>query len=322
MTTISAKMIKDSVSPDGIRIRSILARYPLPIHGEFMTHRVFSRNASSNRAIPTPRLLADVTQDPFMPLRWLQNEPGMQGYQELPQDEQDFALRVWTDALYGAVNAVKLLDGREFKLHKQYLNRLIGPFQHINVLFTTTSMANFVGLRDHHAAMPEIQEVARSIVKASDESEPQLLQPGEWHLPWIEEEDWLATNHLNDDDQIDVLRKVSTARCARTSYMTFEGKRSTIEEDVPMHDKLVGSDPKHASPAEHQATPDTKQKGIVRAVYPDGLVKFVSPYTGECTVDTIPGVKILPVWDHEPLHGNFDGWNQYRKMIPGEYIKD
>ena len=54
--TISAKVVADSVSPDGIRLTTLQLRYPKFVHGEFMTHRVFSRNASSSRAIPVERM--------------------------------------------------------------------------------------------------------------------------------------------------------------------------------------------------------------------------------------------------------------------------
>ena len=38
--------------------------YPRYIHSEFMTHRVFSRNASSSRAIPVKRMIEQVRNNP------------------------------------------------------------------------------------------------------------------------------------------------------------------------------------------------------------------------------------------------------------------
>ena len=73
--TITAKSVLSSVSPDGVRIDTLLLRYPRFIHSEFMTHRQFSRNASSSRAIPVERLIADVERDPAMPIFWGRNTP-------------------------------------------------------------------------------------------------------------------------------------------------------------------------------------------------------------------------------------------------------
>jgi hypothetical protein len=60
---ISAEMICDSVSPQGHRLTTLRLRYPKWIHSEFMTHRVFSRNASSSRAIPTAEYLEEARSD-------------------------------------------------------------------------------------------------------------------------------------------------------------------------------------------------------------------------------------------------------------------
>ena len=55
-----AKIICDSISPVGARITTFELVYPRFIHGEFMTHRVFSRNAASSRAIPVKTFLKQV----------------------------------------------------------------------------------------------------------------------------------------------------------------------------------------------------------------------------------------------------------------------
>ena len=50
------------------------------------------------------------------------------------------------------------------------------------------------------------------------------------------------------------LLKASSARCARVSYLTHDFKSPSLDKDADLFDKLVGSDPMHASPIEHQAT--------------------------------------------------------------------
>lgn len=55
---ITAKIIADSVcTENGKRITSFLLTYPRFIHSEFMTHRMFSRNAASSRAIPLKKMI-------------------------------------------------------------------------------------------------------------------------------------------------------------------------------------------------------------------------------------------------------------------------
>jgi hypothetical protein len=88
MTTISAKSIlasQHALDPK-VRIDTLLLRYPRCIHAEFMTHRVFSRNAASSRAIPVKKLIEDVLTDPFIPIFWGSNQKGMQAGEECLMD--------------------------------------------------------------------------------------------------------------------------------------------------------------------------------------------------------------------------------------------
>jgi hypothetical protein len=68
--SITAKVIADSIADGCPRLITLQLRYPRFIHSEFMTHRAFSRNASSSRAIPVERLIQDVIDDPAMPVYW------------------------------------------------------------------------------------------------------------------------------------------------------------------------------------------------------------------------------------------------------------
>ena len=48
-----AEVLIDSVNPAGQRLTTFVLRFPRFVLSEFNTHRMFSRNASSSRAIPT-----------------------------------------------------------------------------------------------------------------------------------------------------------------------------------------------------------------------------------------------------------------------------
>lgn len=288
--TISARVIADSVSEHQVRITTMLIRYPRFIHAEFMTHRVFSRNASSSRAIPVKKLIEDVINDPVYPSFWGKNQKGMQAHEECNEkvvivfgiDERKFLSReeAWWLARAKAIDFAKAFDDAGY--HKQIVNRLLEPFSHINVVVTATEWSNFYALRRHEDAQPEIRELADRMWEAQQNSIPLLLRKGEWHLPFVSQDEILGFAP-NFDNPI----KLSVARCARTSYLTHEGKKPKVDEDLALYDRLLSSVPLHASPAEHQATPDPS-------------------FMGELG------------WAHRHLHGNFTGWIQYRKTLPGE----
>ncbi|MBD9544220.1 FAD-dependent thymidylate synthase [Ensifer sp. ENS04] len=279
--TITAIVIKDSINTDGQRITTLQLRYPRFIHAEFMTHRVMSRNASSSRAIPVHRLIQDIIDDTAMPMHWGKNQPGMQAREEHTEvvNLPAFDLKpvgsspqLWTygelalhgspspyriPATRGVIREAAWIDARDYAIavarafdtagyHKQIVNRLLEPFTHINVVVTATDWDNFFTLRDHPDAQPEIQVLAREIKAAMAASTPIEMGDGDWHLPYVTDED-----QASPDDLI----KVSVARCARVSYLTHDGRKTTVEEDVELHDRLVVAEPLHASPAEHQATP-------------------------------------------------------------------
>ena len=300
--TISAIVIADSINPQGKRLTTFQLRYPRFIHAEFMTHRALSRNASSSRAIPVLRMIEDIERDPAMPIYWGSNKPGMQAGEELSGWELEVCKASWLRAMANSIFEVKAMVAAG--LHKQIANRLLEPWAHINVVVTATEWANFFGLRSHPDAQPEIKMLSDLMQEALVASTPVLLQPGQWHLPYVTDEDYGAIiqhrNHVYDTTRIqegallELAKLVSTARCARVSYLTHDGRRTTVEEDVELARKLIVAQPLHASPAEHQATPDTS--------YPN-------PHN-----DPMVHYKNLE------LHGNFDGWIQHRKLLPNECI--
>lgn len=289
--TIEAKMIADSISPDGIRLSTLQLRYPRFIHSEFMTHRHFSRNASSSRAIPVERMIEDLRRDPAMPVYWGSNQKGMQAGEELTGPGLGVAHSEWETARDACITAAQMMI--DHGLHKQIANRILEPWAHINVVVTATEWDNFFALRCHKDAQPEMKALALAIFNAMAGSHPTHLKPGEWHLPYVTTEDWNGDQWNTGTPALDYLKKVSVARCARVSYLTHDGRQTPIEEDLALYDRLVGSHPLHASPAEHQATPDDQWNNMGGG---------------------------LEQWKHPELHGNFRGWIQYRKTLPGECI--
>lgn len=245
---ISAKVVADSIGPSGVRLTTMSLEYPRFIHAEFMTHRVFSRNASSSRAIPVKKLLERIKTDWARPLAFTQNKRGMQGDEIVEYETIKKAHRIWKDAMLSAVKHAQELS--DLGVHKQHANRLVEPFSHISVVVTSTDWDNFFGLRIHQDAQPEIRALAETMYQEMKKSTPKTLKEGEWHLPFITDSE-LEENSV-EPNWTKMIKK-SVARCARVSYNNHEGKKPTLEEDLRLYERLLGSQPIHASPAEHQA---------------------------------------------------------------------
>lgn len=245
---ISAKIVADSVSPVGNRITTFVATYPRFIHSEVMTHRSFSRNAASSRAIPVKKMVDAIKENPAMPVFWGKNQKGMQAAEELDDAGKAIAQVTWLQARDAAVQfAEQMLDN---DVHKQIANRLLEPFAHMTTLITATDYANFFNLRAHPDAQPEFQELAYVMLEAYVDSVPQKLKQDEWHLPF-------ADQYIESGLTPEQLLKISTARAARVSYLNFEGNIDH-EKDYALHDSLLANG--HMSPFEHAAQATTSNK--------------------------------------------------------------
>ncbi len=238
----SARVLLDSVSPTGVRLTTLEVTFPRFVLAEFNTHRLFSRNSASSRAVPTSKLLERVERDPAVPLEWGRNQAGMSASHVLSGEESQAAKRVWLQARDEAVvQARRLL---ELKVHKQELNRLLEPFLWHTVIVTATEWENFFALRCSPNAQPEIREAALRMRDAIERSSPRGVPQGHWHTPLLQRDE----NGLNVEDR----KRISAARCARVSYLTHEGRRE-IEKDLELYERLRMDG--HLSPFEHVATP-------------------------------------------------------------------
>jgi thymidylate synthase ThyX len=243
----SAKILKDSISYEGHRLTTFEVTFPRIVLAEFNTHRVFSRNSASSRAIPISKMLARVQEDPFIPTYWGKNQKGMQAAEELSPEAQALAKKEWLYARDQAMVSVKRLQSQDIDLHKQIANRLLEPWLWHTVIVTATEWANFFALRDNKMAQPEISTPVRMMRKLYETTEPEEPYKG-WHLPLVFDED--KSEVMSNEKGLESLVKISCARCARVSYLTHDGKRD-LAEDIALHDKLLASG--HMSPLEHAA---------------------------------------------------------------------
>lgn len=247
--TVAVKIIEDSLSSAGARLTTFQLRYPRLIHAEFMTHRAISRNASSSRAIPVEKMMQSVIDDPAEPGRWGLNGPGMQDRGEAPADVIEEARGLWLGACEQALRYARELT--RLGVHKQVANRILEPFQHIDVVATATDWSNFFALRCHRDAEPTFQDLAWAMADEYHRHEPRRLWLGQWHLPYVRDDE--------RDLDIGTQQRLSVARCARVSYRNHDGTQPLIEKDLELCRRLLGGledgEPGHMSPFEHQGTP-------------------------------------------------------------------
>jgi hypothetical protein len=251
MTTISARVVLASMNEQtGDILRTFVLRYPRFIHSEFMTHRVFSRNAASSRAIPIRKLISDVINDPVHPLYWYKNKPGMQGTEPMDRFEAEQARIQWDGAKGEAIRFAGAMANTG--AHKQIVNRILEPFAHITTVVSATEWSNFYELRDHKDAEPHLRDLAREMQKAVQSTPIKLLKPGGWHLPFVTEPMQIQP------DKLDI--EMSVACCASTSYKTVDGFDMDRAKARAICQKLM-TVPMHASPLEHVAQADSLHNG-------------------------------------------------------------
>lgn len=289
----SARILADSISGSGDRLTTFELTFPRYVLAEFNTHRVFARNSASSRAIPVSKRITAVDEEPFIP-EFGRNQAGMQAGEVLQDDESAQAETIWLSAKNAAVrHAEKMM---ELGVHKQVANRILEPFAWHTVVVTATAWENFFLQRSQHhtdKADPAIAVMATLAEDLYRSSEPKYLEMGQWHLPlfgasnggsW---EDFYDALNLAEELGLpvnEIEKRVSTARCARVSYMTHDGVRD-MRKDLELYEETLAKFG-HWSPLEHVATP----------------------------------CKCPPYWagtqEIKPHHqGCFKGWDQFRHEV-------
>lgn len=292
---ISAKIISDSITVHGHRLTTFELEYPRFIHSEVMTHRMLSKNCASSRAIPVNKMLDLVSERPAMPVWWGKNQPGMSAKEELAEHDILAAKTMWYEAARHAIEDTQRLN--VIGLHKQITNRITEPWQRMKTVITGTEWANLRWLRNHEDAQPEFAELAKCIDTEFANSVPDILYPGEWHLPYVQKMSKSRYSSNGVEISVEDALKVSSSCCAQVSYRNLN---ESLEKAIDIYDKLVGSSHKHASPFEHQGTPIELHKSIHPSNWAAGVTH----------ID-----KTNQLWS-----GNLRGWIQHRQLIPNHVV--
>jgi hypothetical protein len=147
----NCEILADSLSPQGERLTSMKITFPRIMLAEFNTHRMFSRNSASSRAIPFKKMVKMVEDNPFIPIAWQKDHSGMQGTEYFTNEEAkvvynnpsfingyeavDLHKHNWLLARDEAVNVAKELNYGG--VTKQLCNRLLEPFMWHTVIVTS-----------------------------------------------------------------------------------------------------------------------------------------------------------------------------------------
>ena len=316
---IKSEIICDSLNPKGRRLTTYILEYPRYIHSEIMTHRVFSKNSASSRAIPIEKFIQQIKDNPAMPEHWGKNQSGMRANEELDNVDKtedwylfssdddaeiekvtklEKAKRLWLLARNAAIGFAEELN--RIGLHKQIANRILEPWFHMRIILSGTEFENFFALRAHKDAHPDLQKLAYLMLEQYNTSQPNKFKAGAWHIPFGDKMDEdrinkLAASKYKEDtnngvvdsyehvDKIisNIQIKIAVARCARISYYNYEGK-DDYEADIKLCDRLFANTPKHLSPTEH----------------------------------------VAQSMESDEWCGNFRGFKQFRKMFQDENLSD
>lgn len=318
--TISAEIIADSITSDGQRITTFELIYPRMIHAENLTHRIFSRNSASSRAIPVNKMNDLILSNVALPWRFGKANKGMQDAGE--HDEPVFVEAIYEKELSLGSDPEKarelaslspenawryaaslMVDFSNYfnraGYAKQVCNRLTEPFQHMKVVVTSTSFDNFFNLRNHTDADPTLHMLAVTVLEAYKNSEPRVLLKGEWHTPYYQSGFW--SEHSNGKDihgnTLEDALMISASCCAQVSYRTLD---DSLEKARRIYKALIETEPTHASPVEHQATPIPKFN--TGSIWPEGITHM----------DRLGAY----------YSGNFKGWIQHRQLIPNHVCEE
>jgi len=275
------KVLADSLSPDGVRLTTLQCRYPRFIHSEMLRHRMFSHSVASSRAIPTEKQIARVREDPFVPATFNKRVKGMGVGEAMDTDAQSTCRHAWIAASKAAANHAEILN--DLGIDKSRANRLLEPFIWVDDIITATEWDNFFALRDHPAAQPEFQTLAKMMREALAFNDPLHVNYGEWHLPLVSDFPWDSF-----DGDWDKWKRISASRCARISFDTHE-QYEPHERSLERAAMLIDSG--HLSPFEHVARPiiDIDEGAAVSGHDPSGGGR------------------------QHMFFGNFRGWFQFRK---------
>ncbi len=257
---IKAKIVQDSSLPTGERLLTFSVMYGRLIHSELLRHRAASHSVKSSRAIPTHKYRAEVMENIYVPVKFGTKKKGMQA------GEPTFLTKFYGEKIWKLSSKFACFFHwmmEKFGIHKEVANRVLEPYVWVEETITVEADAlkEIANLRVHDDAQEDVRRIVEEMVYEMDRSTPVELNQGQWHVPYVVrrqvENEMIYTDNNGNKLTLDQAIVCSAARCARSSYANHDNSMSSYDKDIGLAKQLVGSEPMHLSPFEHQARPFT-----------------------------------------------------------------
>ena len=300
---IKVEIVADSANSFGDRLTSLVLTYPRIIHSEMMTHRMFSRNASSSRAVPVDKMIKAVRENTFCPFEFQKSHKGMQGSEYFTGADRQECINLWLESAELALQQAEKMKAK--CISKQIINRILEPYQYYTVLITGSKEGwqNFFNLRcpsykligldeenvkSRKEWLEKIQFSSALHPSMYPKTDVEWLQinkgQAEIHIMDLAEKIYDAVNestpkqlqagewHIPMISDLESLKlstddqiKLSVGRAANTSYTVVgDEKELTLEHAIKIHDKCV--ELVHSSVFEHcaRAMSDEEYKVFIK----------------------------------------------------------
>lgn len=335
--SISAEVIKYSIYRDlkgkSKRIISFKLVHHRSILAQLNKHRQLANNYQSSRAVPTKTAVKDVWKNPAYPIEYMQNKSGMQAETPLSPVKKFMSRLLWNVASKVACVFALLMDF--IGLHKQWVGRTLEPFQYTTGILTATELDNLFYLRRHPDTQPEFRELADCMYIAMQNSTPDPLFPGEWHVPYIDTWRDPHTGKLIYIDPMSTLNKFpitadeakrwSAASVAQISFRKLNQEHKVLDR---VYSRLVDGAQPHSVCMEHVATPidyslfksDAELNEIIDNLDDIDNDRIKDEFFDEYKKKQ-KGITHRRLDDGSLWSGCFNGWIQARHLLENESCK-
>lgn len=340
----SAVILADSVSARGHRLTTFIVTFARIVLAEFNTHRLFSRNSASSRAIPTSKQLRALIQSLFVPTEFGTAVGGMNAGEALEGEKLEQAVKVWGDAAEAQMMYALCLT-----TSPEYFEREWAAWQDSHDEPDLGMFVLDVIGRVEDKTHPIHQE---PLLRTTKGLTNRLLEPFMWHTVIVTSTEWENFFNLRTDKNAQLeIRKVAVlmqeayeastpnllmedewhlpfiqpeemqwakenpelavkavvARCARVSYLTHDRHVIDLEADYRTYGILVKNG--HMSPLEHAARPISDEEWAVREAMANIAMN-----------SKLPETTIEQLVNSTEFAGNFRGWAQARRDMPNERV--
>lgn len=329
------------------RLTTMVVKLPRIVLAELNTHRVFSRNSASSRAIPTRKQLRALVRAAFVPSSFGTAVGGMNAGPALEGELLETAIAVWGDALYSQMWYALCLTTSPDYVEREWEQWVLeenddfgafvmdvaariedktNPIHNEQLLWTTKGLTNrLLEPFMMHEVIITSTEWENFFNLRTDENAQEEIRTAavmmkeayDSSVPEVLSEGEWHLPFIQPEEKEwakqnpELAVKAVTARCARVSYLTHDTGKLDLNADYRLADSLGENG--HRSPFEHAGEPFGAAEWSLRE---DGIAALVnSPYATQ-----VPDYVLKQTTKSLEFAGNFRGWGQARRRLPSEDV--